>query len=95
MKITREEVQHVADLAHLEMGEADIERFAEQIGQILAYVDTLNQVDTAGVPGTSHAISLTNAFRDDVETVAMERDRVLSNAPQKEDGNFVVPKVVG
>lgn len=95
MKITREEVQYVADLAHLEMGDAEVERFAVQIGQILAYVDTLNQVDTSDVPGMSHAISLTNAFRDDVEAVPLERERVLSNAPQKEDGNFVVPKVVG
>jgi aspartyl-tRNA(Asn)/glutamyl-tRNA(Gln) amidotransferase subunit C len=95
MKITKQEVLHVADLAHLEMGAAEVDRFAEQIGQILEYVDTLNQVDTRGVPGTSHAISLTNAFREDVEVAHLDRERALSNAPQKEDGDFVVPKVVG
>ena len=95
MKITKEQVLYVADLAHLEMAETEVERFAEQIGQILDYVDTLNQADTEGVAGTSHAISLINAFREDDETPHLERDRALSNAPQKEDGNFVVPKVVG
>lgn len=95
MKITEAEVRYVADLAHLEMEAGEVGRFVKQIGQILAYVDTLNQVDTAGVCGTSHAISLTNAFRDDIETTHLDPDRVLSNAPQKEDGSFVVPKVVG
>ena len=95
MKITEAEVRYVADLAHLEMETGEVERFVKQIGQILAYVDTLNQVDTAGVSGMSHAISLTNAFRDDIETAHLDPERVLSNAPQKEDGSFVVPKVVG
>ena len=95
MKITKEEVLYVADLAHLEMNERSIDRFADQIGQILDYVDTLNQADTTGVPATSHAISLTNAFREDLETGHLERENALSNAPQEEDGCFVVPKVVG
>jgi aspartyl-tRNA(Asn)/glutamyl-tRNA(Gln) amidotransferase subunit C len=95
MKISKQEVLYVANLAHLELDDSAIERFADQIGRILEYVDTLNQADTAGVPATSHAISLTNAFREDVETPHLERDRVLSNAPEKEDGSFVVPKVVG
>ena len=95
MKITKEQVLYVADLAHLEIAETEVERFAEQIGQILDYVDTLNQADTEGVVGTSHAISLINAFREDDEIPHIERDRALSNAPRKEDGSFVVPKVVG
>ena len=95
MKITKEEVLYVADLAHLDMDEGQIDRFADQIGQILDYVDTLDQADTTGVAGTSHATSLTNAFRDDVNSPHLDRERALSNAPRKEDGNFVVPKVVG
>jgi len=95
MKINKEEVLHVADLARLEMDDASIDRFAEQIGRILEYVDTLNRADTAGVPATSHAITLTNAFREDEETPHLARERALSNAPEKEDGSFVVPKVVG
>ena len=95
MKITKDEVLYVADLARLNLDEAAIEKFAGQIGDILDYVDKLKEVDTEGVKPTSHAITLTNAFREDEQQVHLERELVLANAPQKEDGNFVVPKVVG
>jgi len=94
MKITKDEVMHVANLARLDMDEASIDKFADQIGTILEYVDVLNRVDTQGVTPTSHAISLTNVFREDREQKTLERDKALANAPQKEDGNFVVPKVI-
>ena len=67
MKITKEEILHVAHLARLEIDEASIEKFAVQIGNILDYVDQLRQVDTRGVKPTSHALALTNAFREDAE----------------------------
>ena len=95
MKITKEDVLYVADLARLELDTASIDAFAEQIANILEYVDMLNRVDTAGVNPTSHAISLTNAFRDDEEKDHLERDLALANAPEREDGNFIVPKIVG
>ena len=95
MKITREEVLNVAHLARLDIDEAAIDAFAGQIGKILEYVDTLNRVNTDGVPATSHAISLTNAFREDVEAGHLDRESALCNAPEKEDGSFLVPKVVG
>ena len=94
MKITKDEVMHVANLARLDMDEASIDKFAGQIGTILEYVDVLNRVDTQGVTPTSHAISLTNVFRKDREKKTLERDQALANAPQKEDGNFIVPKVI-
>lgn len=95
MKISQNEVWHVASLARLEMDPESIDKFAAQIGQILEYVDTLNQVDTRAVAPTTHAISLTNAFRDDVVIPSMEREAALSNAPEKEDGSFQVPRVIG
>ena len=94
MKITKEEVIHVANLARLEVDEALIDKFAKQIGMILEHIDSLNQVDTKGVKPTSHAISLTNAFREDNELDIFDRDSALANAPDKEDGSFVVPKVI-
>ena len=94
MKITRDEVIKVADLARLDMDEESIDRFAEQIGTILEYVDTLNRVDTKGVNPTSHAIFLTNVFREDRETEPFDREMSLANAPEKEEGNFIVPKVI-
>lgn len=95
MKITKEEVLYVADLARLNLDEAAIDKFAGQIGDILDYVDKLNEVDTDGVQPTSHAISLTNAFREDEPREHLAREKALANAPEAEDGNFVVPKVVG
>jgi aspartyl-tRNA(Asn)/glutamyl-tRNA(Gln) amidotransferase subunit C len=95
MKITKNEVLHVAELARLDLDEASIDLFAGQIAKILEYVDQLNKVDTSGVKPTSHAISLTNAFREDQQKEHLDREIALANAPEKEDGNFVVPKVVG
>ena len=95
MKITKNEVLHVAELARLELDEESIERFAGQIGEILEYVDTLNQLDTKDIKPTSHAIFLNNAFRQDEEREHLDNDEALANAPEKEDGGFIVPKVVG
>jgi aspartyl-tRNA(Asn)/glutamyl-tRNA(Gln) amidotransferase subunit C len=94
MKITKEEILHVSDLARLEIDEASIEKFAVQIGEILDYVDQLRQVDTRGVKPMSHALALTNAFREDAETRHLERESSLANAPEQEEGSFVVPKVI-
>jgi aspartyl-tRNA(Asn)/glutamyl-tRNA(Gln) amidotransferase subunit C len=94
MKITKEEVLHVANLARLDVDKVLIDKFARQIGTVLEYVDKLKAVDTRDVTLTSHAISLTNAFREDDERQSFDSDSALSNAPEKEDGNFIVPKVI-
>jgi aspartyl-tRNA(Asn)/glutamyl-tRNA(Gln) amidotransferase subunit C len=94
MKITKEEVLHVAHLARLDIDERNIDALAGQIGKILEYVDMLGRVDTDGVKPTTHAIFLTNAFREDTETVHMDREKSLANAPDKHDGNFLVPRVI-
>jgi aspartyl-tRNA(Asn)/glutamyl-tRNA(Gln) amidotransferase subunit C len=95
MKITREEIVHVANLARLDLDEESIGKFAEQIDNILEYIDILNRVETEGVAPTSHAIFLTNAFREDKVKEHLDRNKALANAPEEEDGNFVVPKVIG
>ena len=95
MKISREDILHVADLARLEMDEDAIDTFADKIGKILDHIDTLNSVDTIGVAPTSHAISLSNAFREDMVQPSFEREAALANAPEEEAGYFLVPKVVG
>ena len=94
MKITKDEVLHVANLARLDIDDADVERFAGQVGTILDYVDTLKKVDTTGVPATSHAIALTNAFREDEVKGQLDSEDALANAPEKENGAFVVPKII-
>lgn len=94
MKITTEQVLHVANLARLRVDPQSVDRLAHQMAVILEYVDTLGQVDTRDVTPTFHAIGLTNAFRDDVPHAHLPRDKALANAPAKEEGGFVVPKVI-
>ena len=95
MKITNEEVIHVAKLARIDIDKNALEEFAVQTGKILEYVDVLNSVDTTNIRPTSHAINLFNAFRNDEEVEHTKREVALANAPQKEDGAFVVPKIIG
>lgn len=94
MKISKQEVLHVAHLARLELDPEAIEKMAEQIGTILEYINSLKQVDTEGVPPTSHAIALTNAFREDRFGEHLAPERSLANAPEAEEGAFIVPKVI-
>ena len=95
MRISKEEILHVADLARLDIDEVSIDTFANQMGKILEYIDALNRIDTTDVEPTSHAISLSNAFREDEIDPSFDRDAALSNAPETEDGYFIVAKVVG
>jgi aspartyl-tRNA(Asn)/glutamyl-tRNA(Gln) amidotransferase subunit C len=95
MRITKEQIAHVAHLARLELTEAEVERFAAQIGEILDYVDQLKQVETSGVAPTAHATAAANAFREDEERPHLPREAALANAPEKDAEHFVVPKVVG
>ena len=84
MKITKEEVLYVAHLARLDLAEESIEKFAGQIDEILGYIEKLNQDDTNGIKPT-----------DDEKKEPIERGLALANAPEEEDGQFVVPKIVG
>jgi aspartyl-tRNA(Asn)/glutamyl-tRNA(Gln) amidotransferase subunit C len=95
MKITKKEVLYVANLARLNVDEGEVEKLASQIGDILSYMDTLEKADTQGVEPTTHAIDLTNALREDVVHTHPGVEETLANAPEREDGMFVVPKVVG
>jgi aspartyl-tRNA(Asn)/glutamyl-tRNA(Gln) amidotransferase subunit C len=94
MKISKQEVLHVAHLARLELDPQTMQKMAEQVATILDYINSLNQVDTAGVPPTSHAIALTNAFREDVPGDHLGPEKSLANAPEAEEGAFIVPKVI-
>lgn len=94
MKISHEEVRHVAQLARLNLDEATVEQFAGQIGQVLDYIDKLNEVDTTGVKPAS-AVQIVNAFREDDVKPSLPIEKVLANAPQANEREFIVPKVVG
>jgi aspartyl-tRNA(Asn)/glutamyl-tRNA(Gln) amidotransferase subunit C len=94
MKITREDVVKVAELARLEFGEEELVRFTEQLGNILTYIGKLNELDTKDVEPTSHVLDLATPLRDDTVEEWLTVGEALENAPQEEDGFFVVPQVI-
>ena len=94
MKITRETVDYVANLARLELTEEQSNKMIEDLDKILGYVDKLNELDTSGIEPTAHILPITNVFRDDVTQPSYAREDILANAPTKEDGCIKVPKIV-
>ncbi len=94
MKITKEQVEHVASLARLNLSEEEKERFTREMEDIIAFADKLNELDTEGVMPTAHVIPIQNVFREDVIKPSFDREKILQNAPAKEDGCFKVPKIV-
>ena len=83
MKITADEIEHVAKLARLEVSVEEKEQLTEQMNRILLYVEKLNELETTGVVPTSHAIDLHNAFRADRVQQSLPRDESLENAPMR------------
>jgi aspartyl-tRNA(Asn)/glutamyl-tRNA(Gln) amidotransferase subunit C len=94
MKITRAEVEHVANLARLELSDEEKETFTGQMDAILAYVEKLNELDTTSIVPTAHAVPMENAFRDDLESPSIGVKNAMANAPDRADGFFRVPKVI-
>ena len=84
MKLSREEVLHIALLARLGVSEEDVEKLSEQLSNILENFEILRKVDTSDVPPTAQSIDLQNVTRDDVSASSMPPDGVLANAPQKD-----------
>ncbi len=94
MALTRDEVLHVAELARLSLAPEEIEVFTRQLNDILAYVSKLQELDTAGVPPLAHVIPVFNVFREDEVREGLSRDTALDNAPAREEGAFLVPRVI-
>ncbi len=94
MALTREEVLHVAELARLSLSPAEIELFTGQLNEILEYVEKLQELDTSGVAPLAHVVPLYNVFREDQVRESLPLDAVLENAPAREDGNFLVPRII-
>ena len=91
--ITVKDVEHVAKLARLELTEAEKEKFATQLGDVLKYVEQMNEVDTSSVEPMAHAVDFVNVMRDDVVKYEQTKEELMKNAPDAEDGFFKVPKI--
>ena len=87
MKLSREEVLHIALLARLGLTDAEVDKFGEQLSNILESFEILQQVDTSGISPTAQSIPLQNVTKDDEVTSSLPQSQILANAPRKE-GNF-------
>ena len=94
MKITVKDVEHVALLSRLELSEQDKENYTRSLNAILEYMEILNRVDTSAVEPTAHVLPLRNVFREDELKPCLDKKLALSNAPDKENGCFKVPRIV-
>jgi len=93
-KLTRDDVLKVARLARLKLSEGELDDFTEKLGSVLAYVDSLNEVDTEDVEPMVHAVELSNVFRADEVTPSLPREAALSNAPKTDGQFFLVPQIL-
>lgn len=91
--ITIKDVEHVAKLARLELSEEEKEKFTKQLGDVLKYVEQMNEVDTAGVKPMAHAFDIVNVMREDEVVYEQTKEELMKNAPAEENGFFRVPKI--
>lgn len=91
--ITIKDVEHVAKLARLELTEEEKEKFTRQLGDILKYVEQMNEVDTTGVKPMAHAFDIVNVMREDKVFYEQTKEQLMANAPDEENGFFKVPKI--
>ena len=94
-RLTRDNVAKVADLARLELTDADLDRYTEQLSAVLDHAEDVASLDLDDVPPTSHPLPLVNVLRADVVVEGVDREEVLSQAPSVEDRRFRVPAILG
>jgi len=92
--LTKEQVEHVALLARLELSDEEKEKYATQLSAILEYAEALNKVDTENVPPTAHVLPLKNVFREDRVCDHLANEKALANAPDREGNYFRVPRIL-
>ncbi len=94
MKLSREQVHHIAELAKLGISEEETEIFAEQLSEILDYAEMLNRLDTEAISPTAQAIYRRNVTRADEVRPSFPPEEILANAPQRQDGYFKVKPIL-
>jgi aspartyl-tRNA(Asn)/glutamyl-tRNA(Gln) amidotransferase subunit C len=94
MKISREEVLHIARLARLGLTDAEVDRFSGQLSSLLEHFEALQQVDTEGVPPTAQSVDLQSVMRDDLVRPSFPAEDILANAPRREGDWFRVRAVL-
>lgn len=93
-QISRDDVAHLARLAHIEMSETELETMAGELAVIVDSIASISQVAGDDVPATSHPLPLSNVFREDIVGETLTQEQALSGAPDEEDGRFKVPAIL-
>ena len=93
--ISHKEVEHVAKLAKLDLSEVEKTLFGEQLSHILTFVEKLQDVSTEGIPPTASVADQESWLREDLPREGLTQEQALSNAPEANEGFFVVPKIIG
>jgi len=94
VQITPDLIKYLESLARITLTESEEEKVGKELQDILTYIDTLNELDTTDVEAMSHSFPVTNVFRKDEVKPSMSPDEIVANAPESQDGAFVVPKTV-
>lgn len=94
MKLTRKDIEHVAHLARLNLSEEELEKMTSQLDTILRYVEKLEELNTENIEPTTHAFSVSNAFREDIPRDSLEQEEALANSPEKNNESFIVPRII-
>ena len=94
MQITPDLIKYLETLARITLNEDEEKRVGSELQDILTYIDMLNELDTDGVEAMSHFFPVTNVMREDEVSASMTPDEIVANAPESQDGCFVVPKTV-
>jgi len=92
--ISKDDILKIAALAKLELRPEELESLHHDLTQIISYIDQIQQVNTDGIVPQSQFIKAENVFRDDIVTLSLTREEALSNAPDKDDDYFRVPRVL-
>lgn len=93
MSLTLKEVEHIAELARLDLSSAEKEQYREQLSAILDYAQRLQEVDTTAIPPTSSVLPLSTELREDLPQPGLSVEETLQNAPEEKNGQFKVPAV--
>ena len=94
MKVTAEDVRHIATLSRLTVPETEMEKFTEQFNQIINYADILQQIDTTDIEPTAHVLPVANVLREDVVQEGVAHEDAMKNAPAVHNDGFKVPRVI-
>jgi aspartyl-tRNA(Asn)/glutamyl-tRNA(Gln) amidotransferase subunit C len=93
MSLSEHDVRHVAMLARLALTDVEVEAMRDDLNSILGHIDEIQRLDLASVAPMAHAIAVTNVTRDDVVVPSLSQELAISNAPQSENGAFVIPAI--